>query len=420
MKHIRKISLLLAVLMIVSILTGCGEKQNPPENTPDRPEENLTAAGELLEKVILETQQNAMATERSAAMRSGHEFMKTITMFSADSMKLTGRVVDAIGETAVLRTKLRNETDAATIATLKDKLAAADKQARRAIASVVLQALFMTVLAEGFKWLYDKEREEDENIALTLAADTFGNMIGGLPFIRDVYSFFADGFGVESYAYSSLNDMLAALGEARDLAVAVLSGQKIDNGRDLALTVRKTAYAAGQLTGIPTRNIYNMLYGLTKRVSPSAAYKINDKFYKSSYRADLAKAIEKGDDKMIATIVGLMLNENVGGVTDKAAREAIDALITADYDVIPRSVPDKLSYKSNGADGTEETIEMELTAKQAKAFEKVYVVANNKLASLVKTSQFKSASQEAQAKAIDFIYDTYYDMAKRGLTGEDQ
>ena len=400
--------------LVVRILYGAAQVQVEKKGGAKvGTEENLTAAGELLERVILETQQNAMATEKSAAMRSGNEIAKAVTMFSADSMKLTGRVIDAIGETAVLKARIKATKDADVLKTLKKELAEANKKACRALASVTMSAIFMTAIAEGFKWLYDKEREEDENIALTLAADTFGNMIGGLPFIRDVYSFFADGYEVESFAYASINDLLAALGDARDVAAAVIAGKKLD-GRELAQTSRKTINAVGQLTGIPTRNLYNVLYGLTKRVAPTTAYAWNDKFYKGSYRADLAEAIEKGDDKMIATIVGLMLNENVGGVTDATAREAIDALVAADFDnVIPRSVPDKVTYK----DDVGESVEIELTAAQAKAFEKIYVVANEKVAALVKTSQYKNASQEAQAKAIEFIYDTYYDMAKNNLTG---
>ena len=381
--------------------------------------ENLKAAGELLERVILETQQNAMATEKSAAMRSGSEFVKSLTMFSADSMKLTGRVIDAIGETAVLRNRIKVETDATVKAALNKKLAAANKQACRAIASIVLQAVFMTAIAELFKWLYNKD-DEDDNKVKAIVTDTLGNMISGLPAIRDVVSFFSDGYEVESFAYASINDLLTAVGDARDVAAAKLAGENVDD-RKMALTLRKVMYAAGQLTGIPTRNIYNVVYGLTNRISPETGYKWNDKFYKSSYRADLAAAIEKGDDEMIATIVGLMLNENVGGVTDAAAREAIDALVIADYDVIPRSVPDKVTYKVY-ENGTEETKEIELTAKQTQAFEKIYTVANEKVASLVKSSQYKRASQEVQAKAIKFIYDTYYTSAKgnltRTLTGE--
>lgn len=399
--------------LVVRILYGAAQVQVEKKGGAKvGTEENLTAAGELLEKVILETQQNAMATERSAAMRSGNEIAKAFTMFSADSMKLTGRVIDAIGETAVLKARIKATKDADVLKALKKELAEANKKACRALASVTMSAIFMTAIAEGFKWLYDKE-DDDENKTKSIIVDTVGNMLGGLPAIRDVYAFFADGYEVESFAYASINDLLSALGDARDVAAAVFAGKNVDS-RELAQTTRKTINAVGQLTGIPTRNIYNVLYGLTKRVAPTTAYAWNDKFYKSSYRADLAEAIEKGDDKMIATIVGLMLNENVGGVTDATAREAIDALVAADFDnVIPRSVPDKVTYKNDEG----ESVEIELTAAQTKAFEKIYVVANEKVAALVKTSQYKNASQEAQAKAIEFIYDTYYDMAKNNLTG---
>ena len=399
--------------LVVRILYGAAQVQVEKKGGAKvGTEENLTAAGELLERVILEMQQNAMATEKSAAMRSGNEIAKAVTMFSADSMKLTGRVIDAIGETAVLRNRIKATKDADAVNALKKELAEANKKACRALASVTMSAIFMTAIAEGFKWLYDKE-DDDENKTKSIIVDTVGNMLGGLPAIRDVYSFFADGYEVESFAYASINDLLAALGDARDVAAAVVTGKNMDS-RELAQTTRKTINAVGQLTGIPTRNIYNVLYGLTKRVAPTTAYAWNDKFYKSSYRADLAEAIEKGDDKMIATIVGLMLNENVGGVTDSTVREAIDALVAADFDnVIPRSVPDKVTYKNDEG----ESVEIELTAAQTKAFEKIYVVANEKVAALVKTSQYKNASQEAQAKAIEFIYDTYYDMAKNNLTG---
>ena len=398
--------------LVVRILYGAAQVQVEKKGGAKvGTEENLTAAGELLERVILETQQNAMATEKSAAMRSGNEIAKAVTMFSADSMKLTGRVIDAIGETAVLKARIKATKDADVLKTLKKELALANKKACRALASVTMSAIFMTAIAEGFKWLYDKE-DDDENKTKSIIVDTVGNMLGGLPAIRDVYAFFADGYEVESFAYASINDLLSALGDARDVAAAVFAGKNVDS-RELTKTVRKTVNAVGQLTGIPTRNLYNVLYGLTKRVAPTTAYAWNDKYYKSSYRADLAEAIEKGDDKMIATIVGLMLNENVGGVTDATVREAIDALV-ADFDnVIPRSVPDKVTYKNDEG----ESVEIELTAAQTKAFEKIYVVANEKVAALVKTSQYKNASQEAQAKAIEFIYDTYYDMAKNNLTG---
>ena len=405
--------------LVVRVLYGaCQQQIEAKGGAKVGTEENLAAAGELLERVILETQQNAMATERSAAMRSGSEFAKSITMFSADSMKLTGRVIDAIGEVSVVRKLLKEAKDANDVKqteSLKKRLTKANKQACRSMASMVTSAIFMAALTLGFKWVYDKD-DKDEEIGKNLIVDGVGNLFGGLPVARDIYSYLASGYEVNNALYSSINDFLESCNTVFTLCGDLASGKNV-NKQAVPQAVRKSVYALGQLTGLPTRNIYNAIRGAIgwDFISPATAYKIDDLFYKQAYRADLAKAIEKGDDKMIATIVGLMLNENIGGVTDATAREAIDALVASDFvDVIPRSVPDKVTYKNDEG----ESVEIELTAAQTKAFEKIYVVANERVSSLVKSSQYKNANQEAQSKAIDFIYDTYYDMAKRNLTGE--
>ena len=69
-----------------------------------------------------------MATERSAAMRSGSELMKTLTMFTADSMKVFGRVVDSLGEVSVLKAKIKETTDSKAKAALEEKLKSEKKK----------------------------------------------------------------------------------------------------------------------------------------------------------------------------------------------------------------------------------------------------------------------------------------------------
>lgn len=369
--------------------------------------ENKTKAGELLERVILETQQNAIATERSSAMRDGSEIMKTFTMFSADSMKVLGRVVDSIGEVAVLKTKRKNATDPEEIASLDKKIKTATKKAGRSIASLVSTAVFMALIAQAFRTLYNKD-DEDENIVQNMAVDAFGNLLGGLPFIRDFYSFYAEGFDLDNYAYSTVNDLLKSGQDIFDLIGSIFDGST--DSRDVATSIKKAAYAGGQLLGIPTRNIYNFVYGLTKRFSPSAAYKIDDVFYKQSYRADLAKAIENDDEAMIATIAELMLDENLGGLSDSKARKEMASLLEKGFDVIPRSVGDTITY-----DGEEHT----LTTAEKKAFEKVYSTANEAVASLVKLSQYDKATDDVKAKAVNFIYTVYYNLALQDFLGVD-
>ena len=369
--------------------------------------ENKVKAGELLEKVILETQQNALATEKSSAMRSGSELMKTLTMFSADSMKVVGRVIDAIGEVSVLKAKRKLATDPDEIASLDRKIKAANKKARRAVGSLMTSAVFMALIAQCFRWLYNKD-DEDDNVAVNMAVDAIGNLLGGLPLIRDIYSRFAEGYDFDNYAYSAINDMFDSAEKLFTTAGNIFEGDM--DSREVASTIKNLLYAGGQMFGIPTRNIYNIFYGLTKRISPSTAYKIDDMFYKQSYRSDLAKAIERDDDAMIATITSLMLDENLGGIDDPGAREALGSLVEAGYDVIPRSVSNKITY-----DG----VEYALTANQVKAFEKVYFVANEALASLVKLPQYKEATDEVKAKAVNFIYNVYYNLALQDFLGID-
>lgn len=366
--------------------------------------ENKRAAGELLTKVILETQQNALATEMSAAMRSGSEIMKTLTMFSSDAMKVIGRVIDSVGELSVLKHRRKSTTDAAEIETLDKKIKAANTKVRKSVTALAVSAAFMALVAQLFRWLYNKDDEED--VAKTIAIDAAGNLLGGLPIFKDIYARLVEGYDLDNYAYSTLNNLLDSAQNIFDVASDIATG----NTDDIAKNIRNIIYAAGQLFGIPVRNIYNVGYGLINRFSLSTAYKIDDMFYNKNYRADLNKAIEADDDEMIATIVGVMLDENIGAITSSAARREIDKLTKAGYDVIPRAVSETITY-----DGEE----MALTGRQVSQFNEVYSTAHEAVASLVAMSQYGSATEDVQAKAINFIYDVYYNLALEELLGVD-
>lgn len=369
-------------------------------------EENKRAAGELLQKVILETQQNSLASERSAMMRSNDNLKKSFTMFSADSMKIFSRMVDAFGEREVIRTLIKNESDAKKRAEYEAQLKKVDKSCRRSVSALITSSIFVAAIAQGFKWWY--RRDEDESLG-TFTADVIGNMLGGLPLIRDIYSYFADGYEVNNFLISTFNDVLKASLEAWELSADIVSGKDVSQ-QEIAGSVRKMLYASGQILGIPTRNIYNFTTGNINRLFPATGYKIENIFYKQAYRADLAKAIENDDENMISAIAGLILNENVGGIDSKVARTELDRLIGAGFDVLPRGISSTVTY--NG-----ETYE--LNAKQKKAFSKVYEIANDALGDMVKLARYKEASDEVKAGAIRYVYNTYYNLALQNFLGED-
>ncbi len=384
--------------LVIRALFGACQVQVQKENgLKIGTEENKIKAGQLLTKVILETQQNNLATERSSAMRSSSELKKTFTMFTADAMKVLGRVVDSFGRVSVIKARLRITTDAKETERLKSELKSAHKDARKSVSALVVQVAFLTVLAQLFKKFYNKDDEEEQ--VNDIALDFLGNMIGGLPILKDFVGKVTDGYDVNNYATSSINDLFEAIG----------SLAKVFNGdsRERASSIRKILYATGQIFGIPVRNLYNVFYGTTNLISPESAYKMDDMFYKQSYRKDLKKAIENEDYDMISTIAGLITKEDVG-VFSGNTREEIARLLANGQDVLPTSIGNTMTINET---------QYILDGSQKKEFKKVYSGAITSIDKLISTQGYKVASDEAKAKAIKYVYRYYYYMAQQKVLG---
>lgn len=362
-------------------------------------EANKIEAGKLLEQVIYETQQNSLATERSAAMRSRSEIVKSLVMFSSDAMKVAGRFIDSVGEYVTIKAQLKIATDKAEINALNDALKSAKKKLGKSTGALIGTSIFMALVAQAFRWLFAKD-DEDDNVAVNMTVDALGNMLGGFPIAKDIYAFFAQGFDMDMYAYSTFNDVLKS-------AKKLMSIDFTDS-RSIMSASKDISYSVGQLFGLPTRNVYNTVYGLTKKFSPETAYKFDNMLYNQSYKADLEKAIENDDDDMISVIAGLMLDENIGGMDDADARHTMTDLIGKGYDILPRSVGDTITYD-------DETYE--LTNRQKNQFKKVYNASNESVANMVKLAQFKEANDEVKAKAIKYIYNVYYNLALQDFLG---
>lgn len=373
-------------------------------------EANKIEAGKLLKRVILETQQNSLATERSAAMRSGNEIMRTLTMFSADSMKVIGRVIDSVGELSALRARLRTTTDAESRSTLQTQIKAARRKVRKSLTALATSALFMAAIAQLFNWLYNKDKDDDETAAQQVLVDFVGNLLGGLPLVRDIYSRIAEGYSVDNYAYSALNDLLDSAVNLFDTVGSLVSGD--ESNSKLTARTKNLLYALGQLTGIPTRNIYNVFYGLTKRISPTTAYKIDEAFYAKNYVTDLNKAIESDDTDMIAMLTSMIFGERMGNTTmSDAVRDKFVDLYSKGYSVLPRSIGDTISYGG---------VEIPLTDDEYARFRAIYAQSMKDIEKMMNGGAFKVLSEEMQAKAIKQVYDAYYYDALSDLVGVDE
>lgn len=373
-------------------------------------EANKIEAGKLLKNVILETQQNSLATERSAAMRSGNEILRTLTMFSADSMKAIGRVIDSIGELSTLRAKLRMTTDTARQSELKAQIKTARKKVFKSMTALTTSAMFMVGVAQLFKWLYNKDQDDEEPAAQQILVDFVGNLLGGLPLLRDLYSRIAEGYSVDNYAYSALNDLLDSVVNIFDTVGSFVTGE--ESSSKLSARVKNLINALGQITGIPTRNLYNVFYGLTKRISPTTAYKIDEFFYTKNYVSDLNKAIENDDTDMMAMLMSMIFGERMGNTNmNDSVRDKFIDLYSKGYSVLPRSIGDTISYGG---------VDISLSEEEYSRFHSIYAQAMKDLNKMVSSSSFNALSEELQAKAIKQVYDAYYYDALTDLVGVDE
>lgn len=387
-------------LVVCSLWGACQVQVQKNQNLKLGTDENKVAAGKLLTEVLLETQQNSLATEKSSMMRSGNEILRALTMFSADGMKVTGRYLDGLGEVSALKQRIKAMGGTADDAT-KEALKQATKRMQKALAAMVSSAVFSVAIAEGFRLLYAKEREEDESAVLDMILDFTGNMLGGLPGLRDVHTFMVDGYELDNYAISAVNDLLSSVKSSFDLVWNFLRGE--GDPAEIPAKVKSLSYATGQFMGIPVRNIYNLLTGLTRRFSPVAGYQIDRVFYSKNYRNDLREAVEAGDTRMVAMLTGIIHGKDASGEIGDEGMTELNRLAMAGANVMPRTIGKKITV-----DGEEVELDQEQQGAITEAYEDAW---SEGIAELMKSDSYAKMTDEQREDAIRKVHDISYERA---------
>ena len=267
----------------------------------------------------------------------------------------------------------------------------------------------MAGIAQLFRWLYDKEQKEDETVAQTMLVDAIGNLFGGLPIFKDIYATFAEGYDIDNYAYSAVNDLISGVKSIVDLVGLICENKATQ--QDYASRIKKVSYAVGQITGLPVRNVYNVLYGLTKRFNPEVAYKIDNVFYEKNYKNDFYKAIEDEDAEMASFILSLLYNERMGVDMSEAVHNELYSLSAKGYKVLPKSAPKSI---------TVEGAEYELNEAQQAAVRGSYSASQASLEKLFTKEKYKKLSEEMKAEAVNYVYELHYNMALEDALGIDR
>ena len=367
-------------------------------------EENLVAAGKLLNRVINETQQGANLTERSAMARSSNPIYKGLAMFRNDAVKQIGRVIDGFGELAAIKEDLRTETDAAKIEELKGRQKTVRRKTAKAVGALVGASMYQALIGLLFAAFLNRLKDKDDDeIVRDVVVDSVAGMFTGLPIISQTIEFYTDGYGVEDFTISSFNDLLQS---TQDMG-KVIGGNATEG--EVKSAIRGAIYSGGKLLGIPTRNAFNYFYGTVNTINEYAGYKVHGLLYSDNYKSELYKALDSGDTDRAQMLGSLLVDSSFGGYS-KATKDAIKPLVATGYTVLPRTVGNSITY-----DGQE----YKLTSRQKARFQKVYGQASAAVQKVVSLQSYKNLSDDVKAQTIKRIYDMYYNLAVDDLLGTD-
>jgi len=359
-------------------------------------EECKIKAGEMLEKVILETQQNAMVTEKSAMMRSDNILARTFTMFSSDAMKNISRVIDAVGEKIALKERLaqaKKSNNQAEITELENLLKKNTKQLAKSAATMSAIAMYTSILAVLFSKLYNLD-DDDESFGEAIFTEFGASWLAGIPIIKEIYNLFTEGYAIEEFTLGTLNDSLSAL---QGFGNAIGSG---DN-KKLANSTKKLIFSMGTLCGIPTKNMYRLFYGTANVIDDEAVYKWDSKFYNMPLAKDLAKALEKEDADRINTITAVALSDKIGDAQGDLNKELARLVkVSGETTFLPKTLRQTFVYEKES---------YTLTKTELKSAKKRYEQANKKVEELIKSKNYAKANDTEKQAMIKFVYDYFFE-----------
>lgn len=372
-------------------------------------EENRIKAGQLLDQIILKTQQSTFATQKTEGARRGGDIVKSMLMFKSDSIKLAGRVIDGWGEWAYTKALLKNATEDER-ATLEKKLKEAKKKTLKAVNAVTMNAVFAVAIAEIFRKFHGKDKDEsEEEKAHRLGFEFVGNLLSGSAVFSEIYSWMTSDYGLDSMEYSAINGVIDTSKAAISYAEKVISGTADERERNKL--IENTLYSLGQLTGVPFRNVKNTSRGVINWFDKELVYKWDDALYKQNYSKDLNEALSKGDDERAMMIMELALGEKLGSGFDEGSIRELARLVGMGESVLPTAISDTLTVN-----GEEIVLSGEALSAVRSEYSKVVDVVNG----FVDSGYYKALTEEQKAKAIRKLYSSYKNIAYDAVLGTDK
>jgi hypothetical protein len=274
----------------------------------------------------------------------------------------------------------------------------------------MLNQVFLLAIAMAFKWI--KGIGDDDEWDEIAKNEVIANLVGLIPFGGDIFEKIS-GYEPTNMAYTALSDTVEmVIINPKETIEALIKGDYQDPVKRNAM-LRRTALNISKLTGVPLQNLESYTKGIVGKISPStkeeyeALYKTKSN---ATYYKKLKQATENGDEDYANTIVNLMFDSRTGKIKDDKVLKTTKDLIESGYDIMPKVVGKTITYDGES---------YPLTSRQHTQFSKIYSQANDSVKTMVNSTMFNKLDDEAKAKAMNFVYNYYWDLAIEDSLGED-
>ena len=310
------------------------------------------AVNKMYQRVIEETQPNYTTMQRAGIQRSDNEFVKTLTMFTAQRFQNYGILADAVGDYKAQKARYAADQSAEN----KAEVQRAGQGLRRAAASQAVQTAVFALMKIGADFLlhrWDKERDENGDITAASVGKRFFDLYtesaaGNFLYGSELYSALTNARDGKDYDVvsatniSAVNDLSAALTKTVKLLrtdTSEMSEEELAaHHQKLNKAVLKDIQCGLELYGVPAANIRKVMQAFEGYWEDAQAIGSGEGFSFSSAPSSatgqydrLYNAIQSGDSEEAAAAMKKLAQMGKG---DKADGELARRLKQYDADVL--------------------------------------------------------------------------------------
>lgn len=361
--------------------------------------ENARAAAKIADEVIYTTQAMTSQAERSALQRSSSEVARTLSMFTADSVKNLSHMYGNVMKYVAHSRRVKNGQVEYQAELAKDRRAVA-----RSAATLASIGVMLGIITQAFKYLYAKEEEEPEEKAKDFAMDIVSSTFNTLPIVSDIVDKFVFNYDISLNVFDIVNDTIEDTSGLFGMLGNAMSGKYVSQ-KEIGKNVVNSVKSYATMFGLPLAPLERTVTGLLRRFAPSTVYGYDSMFYSTSYTADLKDAVENGDEALAEHILESLYKNEINGIyTSEELGEVARLYREGHTSVIPQKVGRTIN-------------DVTLTKAQRKQFNAVYSQASAKVNAMIGSSAYQTLTDEQRARAIKNMYALYYNRAAAQVVG---